>query len=231
MQHQLAPPTINLDDPDPACDLDYAPQVKRPMTIRLRAVELVRLRRHERDAAAEADTTLKLRELRLELLRSRDGTSSQSSLSSIENRRLHQTGRHPRVAGPRQRVEDLGPRSGRELGAERAGRLRARRSAAPEGKARRRSHRRLRRAGARGAGAARGARARRRSRHSRRRAITSRPPMRSRRPTRSPRRSRTSKSISCSPVCSPTTRASRRSASSSPRSSACRTRRSSWTCR
>jgi 3-oxoacyl-[acyl-carrier-protein] synthase II len=32
--HQLAPPTVNLDAPDPACDLDYAANVKRPMTIR-----------------------------------------------------------------------------------------------------------------------------------------------------------------------------------------------------
>jgi len=34
IRHQVAPPTINLDAPDPACDLDYAPHVKRPMTIR-----------------------------------------------------------------------------------------------------------------------------------------------------------------------------------------------------
>ncbi len=34
VHHQLAPPTINLDHPDPGCDLDYAPHVKRPMTIR-----------------------------------------------------------------------------------------------------------------------------------------------------------------------------------------------------
>ena len=32
--HQIAPPTINLDDPDPACDLDYAANAKRPMAIR-----------------------------------------------------------------------------------------------------------------------------------------------------------------------------------------------------
>jgi 3-oxoacyl-[acyl-carrier-protein] synthase II len=31
--HQVAPPTINLDRPDPACDLDYAAHVKREMTI------------------------------------------------------------------------------------------------------------------------------------------------------------------------------------------------------
>ena len=33
VRHQLAPPTINLDNPDPACDLDYAANVKRPMKI------------------------------------------------------------------------------------------------------------------------------------------------------------------------------------------------------
>ena len=34
VRDQVAPPTINLDDPDPACDLDYAPHTKRPMKIR-----------------------------------------------------------------------------------------------------------------------------------------------------------------------------------------------------
>jgi len=32
--HQLAPPTINLEAPDPACDLDYAANAARPMRIR-----------------------------------------------------------------------------------------------------------------------------------------------------------------------------------------------------
>jgi 3-oxoacyl-[acyl-carrier-protein] synthase II len=33
VHNQVAPPTINLDDPDPACDLDYIPNVKRAMSI------------------------------------------------------------------------------------------------------------------------------------------------------------------------------------------------------
>jgi 3-oxoacyl-[acyl-carrier-protein] synthase II len=33
IKHQIAPPTANLDNPDPACDLDYAPHTARPMTI------------------------------------------------------------------------------------------------------------------------------------------------------------------------------------------------------
>lgn len=33
VRHQVAPPTANLDNPDPACDLDYAPHTARKMTI------------------------------------------------------------------------------------------------------------------------------------------------------------------------------------------------------
>jgi 3-oxoacyl-[acyl-carrier-protein] synthase II len=34
VRDQVAPPTINLDAPDPACDLDYIANCKRPMAIR-----------------------------------------------------------------------------------------------------------------------------------------------------------------------------------------------------
>lgn len=34
LKHQVAPPTINLDEPDPQCDLDYVPNEARPMRIK-----------------------------------------------------------------------------------------------------------------------------------------------------------------------------------------------------
>jgi 3-oxoacyl-[acyl-carrier-protein] synthase II len=33
VHHQAVPPTINLDDPDPECDLDYVPHTSRSVTI------------------------------------------------------------------------------------------------------------------------------------------------------------------------------------------------------
>jgi len=34
VKHQIAPPTINLENPDEECDLDYVPHTARPMKIR-----------------------------------------------------------------------------------------------------------------------------------------------------------------------------------------------------
>ena len=34
IHHSIVPPTINLEDPDPACDLDYVPLKARQMPVR-----------------------------------------------------------------------------------------------------------------------------------------------------------------------------------------------------
>jgi 3-oxoacyl-[acyl-carrier-protein] synthase II len=35
LRDQVAPPTINLDNPDPECDLDYVPHTARQMPIKV----------------------------------------------------------------------------------------------------------------------------------------------------------------------------------------------------
>ncbi len=48
IRDNVAPPTINYHTPDPDCDLDYVPNTARQLADRCRAVELVRVRWHER---------------------------------------------------------------------------------------------------------------------------------------------------------------------------------------
>jgi 3-oxoacyl-[acyl-carrier-protein] synthase II len=35
VKHRVVPPTINLDNPDSECDLDYVPKVAREKNVRL----------------------------------------------------------------------------------------------------------------------------------------------------------------------------------------------------
>ena len=50
LRDQVAPPTANLVDRDPQCDLDFVPLRARTDEDPRRAVQFVRLRRHQRDA-------------------------------------------------------------------------------------------------------------------------------------------------------------------------------------
>ena len=48
LRDQILPPTINYETPDPACDLDYIPNVARKAHVTYALSQLLRLRRHQR---------------------------------------------------------------------------------------------------------------------------------------------------------------------------------------
>ncbi len=54
LHHQVSPPTINIFNQDPECDLDYCANTARDHEDRCRAEEQLRLRRHQRHAGLPA---------------------------------------------------------------------------------------------------------------------------------------------------------------------------------
>ena len=58
MRDQVAPPTINLVNQDPECDLDYCANTAREMKIDVRGEEQLRLRRHQRNAGVPQGLTV-----------------------------------------------------------------------------------------------------------------------------------------------------------------------------
>ena len=56
MRDGVVPPTINVDEPDPECDLDYIPDVGRKLRHRVRGRELHRFRQQEFGAGAAQDS-------------------------------------------------------------------------------------------------------------------------------------------------------------------------------
>ena len=123
IHHSSLPPTINLDNPDADCDLDYVPNVAREADVTYALS----------NSFGFGGTNAALVFKKFDVIPG-EGTAH-------EDRRLSQARRDARRRRARRRGADLDPRSGRQLRAERAGRLRARRGAAAQGEARRRGDR------------------------------------------------------------------------------------------
>ena len=86
IRDQIAPPTINYENPDPDCDLDYVPEPGAPDEDRVCALEQFRLRRHQRLPDFQAIPGI--------------GAERQPGLAGLlyENRRRDQTGSRARFA-------------------------------------------------------------------------------------------------------------------------------------
>jgi 3-oxoacyl-[acyl-carrier-protein] synthase II len=56
LQHQYVHPTVNLDHPDPECDLDYVPNVGRPHPMRVALSSSMGFGGHNASLALGSDT-------------------------------------------------------------------------------------------------------------------------------------------------------------------------------
>ena len=151
VHHQKVPPTINLDEPDEGLDLDYVPEHGTRDADPLRAVELVRVRRHQRrrccsrssksdDAQAIGDTEAqKANWIRPKIHVSRVSVSLWPVVTTMKIAVCIKQVPDPRVAAASERRQDVDSRAGCVLRDERARRLRARGEPAAAREARRRS--------------------------------------------------------------------------------------------
>ena len=87
LRDQVAPPTINLFHQDPRCDLDFVPNTARPDADPCRAVQFVRLRRHQRDARVPQAVTRRSGHRRMALIVQKYGGTSVGSHRTDPQRR------------------------------------------------------------------------------------------------------------------------------------------------
>ena len=88
MRDQVAPPTLNLDNPSEGCDIDLVPQAGQAAQDPRRAVEFLRLRRHQRQPDLHPGSIVARRERR-----TGDAPAPQLSLHAHRRRRDRGGGR------------------------------------------------------------------------------------------------------------------------------------------